>query len=106
MSPIWKALITARTTTGRFTPDAKREANRDGAPQIELIDDLIGTQRLFWVKCGTKVESRCASCNTINPDDAKRLGRVRVAARWLPGAYFFGVEAAMICSVRSMASLV
>jgi restriction system protein len=25
-------------TTGRFTPDAKREATRDGAPQIELID--------------------------------------------------------------------
>jgi restriction system protein len=25
-------------TTGRFTPDAKKEATRDGAPAIELID--------------------------------------------------------------------
>jgi len=25
-------------TTGRFTADAKREATRDGAPPIELID--------------------------------------------------------------------
>ena len=25
-------------TTGRFTPDAKREASRDGAPPVELID--------------------------------------------------------------------
>lgn len=25
-------------TTGSFSPDAKREANRDGAPKIELID--------------------------------------------------------------------
>ena len=25
-------------TTGTFTPDAKREATRDGAPAIELID--------------------------------------------------------------------
>lgn len=32
-------------TTGRFTPDANREATRDGAPQIELIDG-----------------NRCASC--------------------------------------------
>lgn len=27
-------------TTGSFTPDAKREATRDGAPPIELIDGL------------------------------------------------------------------
>ena len=25
-------------TTGRFTPDAEKEATRDGAPPIELID--------------------------------------------------------------------
>ena len=27
-------------TTGSFTPDAKREATRDGAPPIELIDGV------------------------------------------------------------------
>jgi ribosomal protein L40E len=25
---------------------------------------------LFCMKCGTKVEKRCASCNTVNPADA------------------------------------
>jgi restriction system protein len=38
-------------TTGTFTPEAKREATRDGAPAIELIDgdqlcDLLGQLNL------------------------------------------------------------
>jgi restriction system protein len=38
-------------TTGTFTPEAKREATRDGAPAIDLIDgdqlrDLLGQLNL------------------------------------------------------------
>ena len=43
-------------TTGRFTPDAKREATRDGAPQIELIDGEQLCELLKDLKLGLKTE--------------------------------------------------
>jgi restriction endonuclease Mrr len=43
-------------TTGRFTPDAKREATRDGAPQIELIDGEQLCDLLKNPKLGLKTE--------------------------------------------------
>jgi restriction system protein len=43
-------------TTGRFTPDAKREATRDGAPQIELIDGEQLCELLKALKLGVKTE--------------------------------------------------
>ena len=43
-------------TTGRFTPDAKREATRDGAPQIEFIDGEQMCELLKELKLGIKTE--------------------------------------------------
>jgi restriction system protein len=43
-------------TTGRFTPDAKREATRDGAPQIELIDGEQLCELLKSLNLGLKTE--------------------------------------------------
>jgi len=43
-------------TTGRFTPEAKREATRDGAPQIELIDGEQTCELLKDLKLGIKTE--------------------------------------------------
>ena len=43
-------------TTGTFTPDARREATRDGAPAIDLIDGEAMTDLLKSLKLGVKVE--------------------------------------------------
>jgi restriction system protein len=43
-------------TTGHFTADAKREATRDGAPQIELIDGEQLCDLLKSLKLGLKTE--------------------------------------------------
>jgi restriction system protein len=43
-------------TTGRFTPDAKREPTRDGAPQIELIDGEQLCELLKKLNLGLKTE--------------------------------------------------
>ena len=43
-------------TTGRFTPGAQREATRDGAPPIELIDGEDFCKLLLSLRIGTKVE--------------------------------------------------
>jgi restriction system protein len=43
-------------TTGRFTPDAKREATRDGAPQVELIDGEQLCELLKNLNLGLKTE--------------------------------------------------
>jgi restriction system protein len=43
-------------TTGRFTLEAKREATRDGAPQIELIDGEQMCQLLKDLKLGVRTE--------------------------------------------------
>jgi restriction system protein len=43
-------------TTGHFTADAKREATRDGAPQIELIDGEQLCDLLKSLKLGLRTE--------------------------------------------------
>lgn len=43
-------------TTGTFTPDARREATRDGAPAIDLIDGQALCQLLKDNDLGVKVE--------------------------------------------------
>jgi restriction system protein len=43
-------------TTGTFTPDARREATRDGAPAIDLIDGEALTELLKALKLGVRVE--------------------------------------------------
>jgi restriction system protein len=42
-------------TTGTFTPDARREATRDGAPAIDLIDGEALTDLLKSLKLGVRV---------------------------------------------------
>jgi restriction system protein len=43
-------------TTGTFTPDAKREATRDGAPAIDLIDGDQLCNLLKQLKLGVRTE--------------------------------------------------
>jgi len=43
-------------TTGTFTRDAIREATRDGAPPIDLIDGELLTDKLKELKLGLKIE--------------------------------------------------
>lgn len=43
-------------TTGTFTPDARKEATRDGAPAIDLIDGEALTDHLKKLQLGVKVE--------------------------------------------------
>jgi restriction system protein len=43
-------------TTGTFTPDAKREATRDGAPAIDLIDGDQLCDLLCQLKLGVRTE--------------------------------------------------
>ena len=42
-------------TTGTFTPDARREATRDGAPAIDLIDGEALTEHLKKLGLGVRV---------------------------------------------------
>ncbi len=43
-------------TTGTFTPDAKREATRDGAPAVDLIDGDQLCDLLKQLKLGVRAE--------------------------------------------------
>lgn len=43
-------------TTGTFTPEARREATRDGAPAIDLIDGDQLCDLLKELKLGVRVE--------------------------------------------------
>ena len=43
-------------TTGTFTPDARKEATRDGAPAIDLIDGEALADHLKKLQLGVKVE--------------------------------------------------
>lgn len=43
-------------TTGTFTPDARKEATRDGAPAIDLIDGQALCQLLKDNRLGVAVE--------------------------------------------------
>jgi restriction system protein len=54
------------TTTGTFTPDAKREATRDGAPAIDLIDGDLFCDLLKQLKLGVRTE--LVEKMTVEPD--------------------------------------
>jgi restriction system protein len=43
-------------TTGNFTRDALREATRDGAPAIDLIDGDLLIEKLYDLNLGVKTE--------------------------------------------------
>ena len=43
-------------TTGRFTPEARREATRDGAPPLDLIDGEQLCNILKSLKLGVSME--------------------------------------------------
>jgi len=58
-------------TTGRFTPDAKREATRDGAPQIELIDGEQLCELLRNLRLGLKTE--IGRTRSVIPDVFKQV---------------------------------
>lgn len=45
-------------TTGTFTKDAKQEAQRDGAPPIDLIDGEALAQKLKELCIGIEVRTR------------------------------------------------
>ncbi len=45
-------------TTGTFTKDAKAEAQRDGAPPIDLIDGEALAQKLKELRIGVEIKTR------------------------------------------------
>jgi restriction system protein len=53
-------------TTGTFTPEAKREATRDGAPAIDLIDGDQLCDLLKQLKLGVRTEM--VEKMTVGPD--------------------------------------
>ena len=55
-------------TTGSFTPDATREANRDGAPPIDLINGEQLIDKLKELNLGVKTETVQIEKITINQD--------------------------------------
>jgi restriction system protein len=58
-------------TTGRFTPDAKKEATRDGAPPIDLIDGEQLCEILKTLRLGVK--SEMVEQVTVDPDAFKGI---------------------------------
>lgn len=54
-------------TTGAFTPDARREATRDGAPAIDLIDGDALTELLKSLRLGVRVEQVVTERVTVEP---------------------------------------
>ena len=55
-------------TTGSFTRDAVREATRDGAPEIDLIDGEQLMDTLKQLSLGVKTEQVVSERVTVNPD--------------------------------------
>lgn len=55
-------------TTGNFTPEAMREARRDGAPDIDLIDGEQLMDNLKKLSLGVKTEEVVIERVTIDPD--------------------------------------
>lgn len=53
-------------TTGTFSPDARREATRDGAPPIDLIDGMALCEKLKELSLG--VETRLVEEVSVDPD--------------------------------------
>jgi restriction system protein len=52
-------------TTGTFSPDARREATRDGAPPIDLIDGVSLCEKLKELSLG--VETKLVEEVSIKP---------------------------------------
>ncbi len=55
-------------TTGTFTTEAKKEATRDGAPPIDLIDGDTLTELLRRYKIGVTFEERVVYDITVHPE--------------------------------------
>ena len=55
-------------TTGNYTPAAVREATRDGAPEIDLIDGDLLMDKLKELSLGVKTEEVVIERVTVNPD--------------------------------------
>ena len=55
-------------TTGSFTRDAVREATRDGAPEIDLVDGEQLIEKLKELSLGVKTEEVVSESVTVNPD--------------------------------------
>ena len=53
-------------TTGTFTADARKEATRDGAPAIDLIDGEALCLLLKDLKLGVRVETRMVEDVTVD----------------------------------------
>lgn len=60
-------------TTGRFTKEARREAQRDGALPIDLIDGDELATKLKDLGLGAKVEVRTIEDVTVTPDWFKTI---------------------------------
>jgi restriction system protein len=54
-------------TTGSFTADAKKQANRDGAPPIDLIDGDRLCELLKRDDLGVRTTTRTVDDLTIDP---------------------------------------
>ena len=55
-------------TTGNFTQAAKREATRDGAPEIDLVDGEQLIDKLKELSLGVETEEVVVERVTVNPD--------------------------------------
>lgn len=70
----FRGAMTGRTekgliiTTGSFTPAAMREATRDGAPEIDLVDGEQLINKLKALELGVKTEEVIVEKVTIDPD--------------------------------------
>jgi restriction system protein len=54
-------------TTGSFTADARREAQRDGAPPIDVIDGEVLIEKLKELGLGVEVRERVVEDITVIP---------------------------------------
>lgn len=54
-------------TTGSFTTEARREAQRDGAPPLDLIDGESLVQKLKELELGVTVRQRVVEDVVVNP---------------------------------------
>lgn len=55
-------------TTGTFTREAIREAGRDGAPHIDLVDGEQLAEKMHELKLGVKVETRSEEIVQLDAD--------------------------------------
>lgn len=60
-------------TTGTFTREAVREATRDGAPPIDLIDGELLCEKLKELKLGVETKTKVIESVEIKPDWFKKL---------------------------------